>query len=141
MFIHGRPSGSNGTTDIYNQTTCIRMLHKIVSLLENTINTVDTVVRGASSTSAPPGQPDHMPTRGPVCSRLGSARTSILPVPAYAERTTFQCADKAVNRQNSLARSPSHYQKATMPRLGQDVGPRISHINIARTVRRVTHQH
>ena len=35
MFIHGRPSGSNGTTDIYNQTTCIRMLHKIVSLLEN----------------------------------------------------------------------------------------------------------
>ena len=35
MFIHGRPSGSNGTTDIYNQTTCKRMLHKIVSLLEN----------------------------------------------------------------------------------------------------------
>ena len=51
MFIHGRPSGSNGTTDIYNQTTCIRMLHKIVSLLENTVNTVNTVIRGASSTS------------------------------------------------------------------------------------------
>ena len=77
MFIHDRPSGSNDTTDIYNQTTCIRMLHKIVSLLENTVNTVNTVSCVAHRRPVPPGQPDHMPTRGPVCSRLGSAPTGI----------------------------------------------------------------
>ena len=137
MFIHDRPSGSNDTTDIYNQTTCIRMLHKIVSLLENTVNTVNTVSCVAHRRPVPPGQPDHMPTRGPVCSRLGSAPTGIqciLLVPAYAQRTTFrsQSADKAVNRYNSLARSRSHYQ------LGQDVGPSISHINTDARTRRIT---
>ena len=95
MFIHGRPSGSNGTTDIYNQTTCKRMLHKNrqSSRKQSTQSTQSSV---ALRRPVPPGQPDHMPTRCPVCSRLGSARTSILPARTgvrTAERTTFQCAD------------------------------------------------
>ena len=68
------------------------------SVFSKTQSTQSTQSSVALRRPVPPGQPDHMPTRGPVCSSLGSARTRILPVPAYAERTTFQCADKAVNR-------------------------------------------
>ena len=105
MFIHGRPSGSNGTTDIYNQTTCKRMLHKIVSLLENSQH---------SQHSRPWRFVDQCLPASQITCRLGVPSAPVSGqheqaysprVPAYAERTTFQCADKAVNRSNSLARS------------------------------------
>ena len=108
MFIHGRPSGSNGTTDIYNQTTCKRMLHKIVSLLENSQHSQH------SQHSRPWRFVDQCLPASQITCRLGVPSAPVSGqheqaysprVPAYAERTTFQCADKAVNRSNSLARS------------------------------------
>ena len=104
MFIHGRPSGSNGTTDIYNQTTCKRMLHKIVSLLENSQH---------SQHSRPWRFVDQCLPASQITCRLGVPSAPVSGqheqaysprVPAYAERTTFQCADKAVTQDSKTGK-------------------------------------
>ena len=149
MFIHDGPRGSNDTTEInkhYQTTRCTcRPMHVTQhrqSLLDNSQHSQHSRAWRIVDQCLPASQITcrlGVPSRSaPVSghSTLHAARTSILPAPAYAERTTFssQCADK-----NSLARSPSHYQKATiLPRLGQDVSPRISHITVRRVALRNT---
>ena len=68
------------------------ILHKIVKVFSITQLTQSCV---AHRRPVPPGQPDHMPTRGPVSQDVPSTQHE-QPFSMYAERTTFgsQCADK-----------------------------------------------
>ena len=79
---------------------CMHVTQHRQSLIDNTVNTVNTVVRGASSTSTPPGQPDHMPTRGPVsvCSRLGSQH-----VPSTQHKHAYSPHRRTQNERHSAA--------------------------------------
>ena len=134
MFIHGRPSGSNGTTDIYNQTTCKRMLHKIVSLLENSQH---------SQHSRPWRFVDQCLPASQITCRLGVPSA---PVSGQHEQAYSRTYRRTQNERHSSVQIKRWIDQTRWlgrsSRLGQDVGRRIPHINTdARTVRRVTHQH
>ena len=66
-FIHNRPSGSNDTTEIDKQSTCMH-LTQVSSVFLITQSCV------AHRPTVPPGQPDIMPTRGPVSQHVRSTQ-------------------------------------------------------------------